>query len=152
MENSNLFNENGLLDPSGRASLDEAGKWARFLGIIGLILLAIFVLLALFAGSMMSSLMSAESMPFAGADGIFFTIYFLVVAGISFYPTFMMFKFGSTIRAAISMGDAARFNEALLYLKRFFKFVGILTAIMIGLYILGFVFAILGGLVGSLTR
>ncbi|MCH5683925.1 hypothetical protein LWM68_06405 [Niabella sp. W65] len=53
------------------------------------------------------------------------------------------------MRASIRTNDASGFNQSLLYLKRYFKFIGILTIIMIGLYVLLFIFSALGAMVGA---
>lgn len=148
MDNSNIFNENGLLDQNGKLNLDEAGKWSRFLGIVGFVILGIMLLFGLFAGSLMSTIM--QSSPAFGSFGTFgaafFTGYMLVICAITFYPTFMLYKFGTSVRASIRTGDTYGFNQSLLYLKRYFKFVGILTIIILGIYALAFVFGILGAM------
>ncbi|MCH5717641.1 DUF5362 family protein [Niabella hibiscisoli] len=148
MENSNIFNENGLLDQNGKINLDEAGKWSRFLGIVGFVILGIMLIFGLFAGSLLSGLMAASGTPFASFGATFFTVYMIVVCAIAFYPTFMLYKFGSAVRASIRTSDAAGFNQSLLYLKRYFKFVGIFTIIILGLYALIFIFSALGSVVG----
>lgn len=148
MENSSIFNDNGLLDQSGKINLEEAGKWSRFLSIVGFVILAIMLIFGLFAGSLMGGLMAASGSPLASFGATFFTIYIVIVCAVAFYPTFMLYKFGSTVRASIRTSDAAGFNQSLLYLKRYFKFLGILTIIFIGLYLLMFVFSTLGSMAG----
>ncbi|MCH5683926.1 hypothetical protein LWM68_06410 [Niabella sp. W65] len=56
MENSNIFNDNGLLDQYGKINLEEAGKWSRFLAIVGFVILGIMLVFGLFAGSLMMRL------------------------------------------------------------------------------------------------
>lgn len=149
MENSNIFNDNGLLDQNGKINLDEAGKWSRFLAIVGFVILGITLVFGLFAGSLMSGLMASSGAPFAALGSAFFTVYILVICAIAFYPTLMLYKFGSAVRASIRTNDASGFNQSLLYLKRYFKFIGILTIIFIGLYVLLFIFSALGSMVGG---
>ncbi len=148
MENSNIFNENGLLNQNGIINLEEAGKWSRFLGIVGFVMLGLILIFGLFAGSLMSGIMAASGTPFASFGAAFFTIYMIVICAIAFYPTFMLYKFGTSVRASIRTSDISGFNQSLLYLKRYFKFVGILTIIILGIYALVFIFSMLGAMAG----
>ena len=64
-----------------KGHLAETAKWANFLAIVGFVFIAIFVLIAVFAGSLMSTIAAAGS-PFGAAPGIMVTIMYLAIAAI----------------------------------------------------------------------
>jgi hypothetical protein len=156
MENHNQPPEKSLfgsleIDQLGKLNLAEAAKWAKFLGIIGIFFLALLLLVGIAFMFMMPAFMSnmPPSSPFAKMGGAFFGIIYFVIAAINFYPIWAMLKFGSLIRAGIRTENQGTFNEGLIYLKRFFKFIGILTIVVIGIYVLIIVAISIGAAIGG---
>jgi len=143
MENSNLFDDQNLLNENGKNDLYEAAKWAKFLGIIGLIFITLLVLAGVFAGSILATAMS-EAGGGAAFSGAAFTIVYIIMAALYFYPVWTFFKFGNLMRAAIRANNSNMFTEALSNLKNCFKFMAMLTIIMIALYVLIIVFMGIG--------
>lgn len=139
------------VDQNGKLNLAEAGKWSKFLGILGIIFLVLMILVGLGVMVMGSAVLDAspemQGLPFS--TSILGVIY-LVMALIYIYPTWALFKFGSLIRSGIRMENQAMFNEGLAYLKGFFKFVGIFTIILIGLYIIAIVAMMVGIGIGGI--
>jgi uncharacterized membrane protein YjgN (DUF898 family) len=134
-QNQNLFELQ--LDQPSTAFLGEAAKWAKFLAILGFILCAFMVIAALFAGSMMSSMMSSAG---GGMDsmigGGFFTVLYLVGAALYFFPCLYLFKFASQMQDALRNHEQAKLQGSFKNLKSLFRFVGILTIIILAFYIL----------------
>lgn len=141
------------VDPSIKSNLAEAAKWAKFLGILGLIVLGLMFLGGLFVmvagSSMLSQSPELRALPFGGAV---IGIIYIIMGIIYIYPTWAMYKFGTLIRAGVQNDNQAKFSEGVVYLKRFFKFVGILTLIIIGLYVLIFIAGVAGVGMGLLGR
>ncbi|MFV0604703.1 MAG: hypothetical protein ACK5NK_02570 [Niabella sp.] len=138
------------VDQSSKANLAEAAKWAKFLGIVGIVMLVLMILgglsIAVVGSSVLSNMEGYGGMPFSGA--IFGGIY-IVIALLYAYPTWALFKFGSLMRLAVQTEDQTTLNQSFGFLKKFFTFFGILTIIVIGIYILGIIgFAVGAGISG----
>jgi len=145
-QNQNLFDLH--VDNIVSSQLSEAAKWGRFLGIVGMIFCGLFVLLGLFAGSMISSLMPMMGEASAGLGMMgagFFTFIYLIIALIYFFPCLYLFKFGSHAQAAIKSNDQVKLQSSIKNLKSCLKFMGILMIIGLVFYVLAF----LGLLAGS---
>lgn len=149
-EETSIFSSIGI-DANDKSNLAEAAKWASFLGILGLVMLALVFLGGLsmmFIGSaVLDGMSQTSSMPFGGA---FLGILYLVMGLLYIYPTWALYKFGASVKAGLRLENHAKFSEGLLYLKRFFKFIGILTVIIIAFYIIVILAVGAGGLFGAL--
>jgi len=124
------------INEQGKFHMDEASKWARFLGIIGFI--ALFIALVAGLGVFMagSSMMQASGIPVSGA-GLGFI--YLITALLYFFPSFYLYKFGSITRKGIRTENITDLNKGLRYLKNFFRFAGILVIVFIGFYIIAII-------------
>jgi len=131
--------------------LKEAAKWAYFLGIVGFVSIGLLLLSAIFAGSLFSSSLGALSGAYGGLSGTVFTVYFIVIAAIYFFPVFYLYKFGKGTKDAIKNNDTATLTEGLKNLKSHYKFIGILLAITLGLYAIMLVFAVIAGLFAAVA-
>lgn len=129
----------GLGSKYSRASLDffrEAGKWAKFLAIMGFIGVGfmIFAALLLFvAGAAMSS---SRYYGRAGSGFENFAPFvYLVMAGVSFMPARYMWIFSNrAIEFANSTGEGD-FEESIRQIRNLFKYYGIVTIAYIALSI-----------------
>lgn len=160
MENENLSSpldhmagsSNGDLSISPEIAqyLNETGKWAKFLAILGFIGTGFMVLVGLFSGTMLSSMDMAQQtgMP---VPGFVFGLIYVVIGILYFFPLYYLYNFSTKIRNAINSRNNLLLAEAFKNLKSHYKFIGILAAIMIGLYILAFLGAIVFGAFGALS-
>lgn len=145
-----LFN-NLEIDQIGKINLAEAAKWAKFMGIIGMIMLVLMILGALVFMTIGSDMFSTASpVPGMGFGAGFIGIIYLVVAGLYFYPTWTLLKFGTQTRLGIKNENQAQFNDGLRNLKNCFKFVGILTVIIIAIYVLAIIAVAVGAGMGAM--
>jgi uncharacterized membrane protein YjgN (DUF898 family) len=134
-QNQNLFELQ--LDQPSTAFLGEAAKWAKFLAILGFILCAFMVIAALFAGSIMSSMMASAGGGMGSMfGGGFITVVYLVGAALYFFPCLYLFKFASQMQDALRNHEQAKLQGSFKNLKSLFRFVGILTIIILAIYIL----------------
>jgi len=122
--------------------LSEAGKWGKFISILGFIGIGLMVIFAIFAGTMFSNLPGGEELPFPGAV---FSLIYLVIAALYVFPVLYLFRFSTKIREALNSNNEATLEYAFENLKSHYKFVGILAVVMIGIYILAFLVAIIVG-------
>jgi len=137
------------LDQPSINYLNEAGRWSRFLAIIGFIYCGLMVIVGLFFGSLMGRMM-----PVMGDSGMstigsgFLGVFIIIMSLIMFFPALYLWNFSSKIRKALNNNDQPLLTEALKNLKSFFKFYGILLIVVLSFYALAVIFAIIGAIVG----
>lgn len=141
--NSSMFNLS--FDHQTTSQFEAAAKWARFLGIIGFVICGLIVILALFAGTFISSMMGGFSggMTSVGAGfGMMFTILYLLFAALYFFPSLFLYQFAVKMRTALTNSDQQALNYSAAKLKAFFRFWGILTIVLLSFYGLVIIFAL----------
>lgn len=122
------------------ASLDffkESAKWAKFLAIVGFVMLGIMVLASLIMIGMMASL--------AGAPAAGLGLVYLLMAALYFFPTLYLYKFAVKTKNAIETYSENGFEDGAENLKSMFKFMGILMIVVLSLYALMFIIGLIGG-------
>lgn len=133
------------LTPQARAFLRETAKWAKFLSILGFIMMFFLVVVGLFMGA----IMGATYGNMGGAPGLpswFFSFIYLVMAAIYFAPMYFLYQFSSKTGTALDTNDSMLLTESLEFLKSHYKYIGILMIILLSIYALVIVFAIFAGL------
>ena len=109
--------------------LKEIGNWTKFLGIAGFIFIGLLVILAFFMGSFMSQINPATPFP-----SFVFTIIYLVMGLIYFFPILFLFKFSMHLRRSLSSNDPAQMDTAFSNLNAHYKYIGILAIIILVIY------------------
>lgn len=138
----------GSLNDQMRAYIQETAKWTYFLSILGFIFLGFMVIGSLFAGLMFGSMTRELGY---GISGGLISLLYLGGALLYFFPIFYLFRFSTKAKAATRTGNDAELTDAFQNLKSHYKFVGILTIVFLGLYVIFFLFGglsalMLGGL------
>lgn len=113
--------------------------WVRFMSVIMFISVGLMFLL----GAAMMLMPSPAGMRSVGFGPIVGIIYFIIGA---FYlvPGYFLHQYASSIQDFLNGGGDSAMENALGSQKSFWRFVGILTLVVICLYALVFFFAILG--------
>ena len=150
-----LFNLN--LDQTGRSHLAEAARWAKFLSIVGFIMCGIIVLVGVFFGSVFSTLTSGygnspyDDLSASAASGLgtMAAVFYIIFALIYFIPTLFLYRFATKTKTALASNDQVVLNASFQNLKACFRFVGILTIIMIALWLLAMIVGLLGVATGG---
>ncbi|HEX2534502.1 MAG TPA: DUF5362 family protein [Chitinophagaceae bacterium] len=147
MEQSNaLFSL--TIDPVTKAHLTETVKWSRFLSIVGFILCALMALLGLSFGAFMSYFGSGAGNPEAAAvataGGLTSTITLILIAVLYFFPCLYLYRFSVRMRHALNGNSQQDLNDSFSNLRAAFRFVGIITMVVLALYLLGFALIIAG--------
>lgn len=108
-----------------RSDLLETSKWVMFFAVLLFIVLGFMV-----AGSLV--------MVFAaGAGGFIMAIFMIGIYGtLIFFPAWYYYKFSTMTRQALNFNDNNALDDGFAYLKRFYRFVGILIIVLIALYLL----------------
>ncbi len=144
-ENQDQLNFELELTDNAKAFLRETARWAKFLSIVGFVFLGLFVLLALSISSILSNIPYPGMMELRMMSGTL-TVTYLLIAALYFFPTYYLFRFATKTIKAIDNYDSGLLTDGLENLKSTFKFMGILMAIVIGLYALLIVLGIIGAL------
>ncbi len=119
-----------------------------FLSILGFVGIGFLVLGGLFMGTFMSTMSNAFGDQIPGGlpmGGGFIAFIYLLLALLYFFPVFYLYKFSNYTKKALDSRDTEMLTNAFSNLKSHYKFLGIVAIIIIGLYLLMFVFILLGG-------
>jgi hypothetical protein len=131
------------IDQQSISYLGETAKWAKFLSIVGFILCGFMLIAAIFAGTVLATLSQMGGGYSAGTfmngfGGILAFVY-IVLALLYFFPCLYLFKFSGKMQFALRNNDQTTLNTSFGHLKSCFKFVGILTIVFLGIYLLVFI-------------
>jgi len=140
------------IDAPSSAYLSESAKWAKFLAILGFIVCGLIVLASFFAGSVLSAAFSRYGTEggsaISGVGGAFVTILYILIALLYFFPCLYLFRFATKMQLAIRNNDQEQLNNSFKNLKSWFRYIGILTIILMSLYALALIFIVIGAAAG----
>jgi hypothetical protein len=113
--------------------LDRTRKWANFLAIVGFIFSGLILLMAIGIGFIFSKLPGMEQLPFMPG---FIGIFYVIIGVINFIAALFLFRFAVNLKNAIKGKDENKFLPAFNNLDKLFQLIGVLTIIMLALYVL----------------
>lgn len=119
------------VSPSSYSNLSTAATWSKFLAIVTFVFLGFAVIGAFGIGAMLATIGGEMA-----AYSALITILYLAFLGIASLPALYLFRFSNQMKAATQYNSQQDLDSAFTNLKSYFKFVGMLTAIFIGLYFL----------------
>jgi hypothetical protein len=132
-----------FITPNSYDYLAEISKWLKFLSILGFIFSGFMLLGGL-------SVMTLDTDIFKGVSSFMpyslISIYgfaYIVFGAFYLIPSWFLFKTSNAMKTALETNDSLELEASFKNHKSFYKFIGILTLIMLGLYALGIVFAAL---------
>ncbi len=132
------------IDPVTKTHLSETARWARFLAIVGLISVVLLVIGGVIYSIWITSLMQEAQSNYGFNAGyttsytIGIAIFFVVMAAVAFFPMLYMLRFANQMRTALNGNDQQSLNTSFQNLKIYFRYVGIITIIGLGLWVLWF--------------
>lgn len=147
------LNQNLSLNDSSKSFLKEIAGWAYFLSIVGFVMMALMVVMGIFMGTLMNALTGIQdndmSMPvnFGASFGI---IYF-IMAVIYFFPIYYLYKFSTKVKEALRVNDENVLTESLNFLKKHYKFMGILMIVVLAFYGIILVAMLIGVGIGAMA-
>ena len=121
------------------STLARTQGWVRFFSVLGFIIVALMVIAGigmLFAGGIM-----------LGAGGAFIGLIYMAFAGLYFYPALKLSQYASRIAALRHTQSERDLVAALEAQRSFWTFTGIMTVIVLGLYLVLIVAGIAFGMV-----
>ena len=147
----NQNSSSGLgIDQSTFEHLTEAARWARFLAIAGFVFCGLIALFGMFANtffSLMTSRLSNEltnANELYGGMGVFMAVLYIGMALLYFFPCLYLFRFANYMKVAAATSKQENLDKSFQNLKIMFRFVGILTIIVLCLYLLLFIIGMAG--------
>jgi hypothetical protein len=142
-QQTNLFDLR--IDAEAEKFLRETARWGRLLSIVGFVFCAILIIFAVF----ISSNFGAMTVPFlniaqSGDFGpVLISAIWILSALFLFLPCLYLFNFSAKMKKALTLQDQSALNISLKNLKSCFRFYGVLTLCMVGLYALLFIIGLL---------
>jgi hypothetical protein len=122
-------------------NLESIRKWALFLSIVGFVFMGLLVIFGFSFGYIMKALGQETGIP--GVPPLFLGIIYLFFALLYFFPILYLFRFSTNMKKSIRDTDTGALGVAFRNLKSHYAFIGVLMAIVLGLYILmGIIIAI----------
>lgn len=130
------------------SAVRESAKWCMFLSIVGFISIGIFVILGVFASVAMASI---PDDPYGGGMGMnpfgafraYIGLVYIVFALLYFFPIYYLYKYAKGTKMALESGNNDLLADALVNLKSHHKFIGIMTIVMLSIYVLIFIVGII---------
>ena len=136
------------VDNEMKGFLLEIAKWAKFIAIVGFVLLGLMLLGGLSVMAMGSSLsrLSGQStlVPFA-----FMGFLYLIMAVVYFFPILYLYRSAVGLKNGINSNNQETFKNGIQNLKSHYKFIGILMIVVLSFYVLVIIFA---GALGGMMR
>lgn len=157
MEQQNQIQDSPLfglsIDPVIKAHLSETAKWGKFLAIVGFVFCGIILLAGIFIVSAFSSVEKTyssygnTSLIASFGPGIF--VIYIIIAVLYFFPCLFLLRFSNKMKAALAADNQPELTASFQNLKILFRYVGILTIILLSFYLLAFIFGGLGALMAG---
>lgn len=130
------------------SALRESGKWCMFLSIVGFIFIGLMLLLGVYMTLITSAMPSSEmgetnelgfAVSLLASIKSYFGMLYLFMALLYFFPVYYLYNYAKGMKDALSSGNENILAKALVNLKSHHKFLGIMTIVMISLYVLIFI-------------
>ena len=143
--NPSHFDRELKVTPISTEYLREVAKWTKFLSILGMIGMAFYVLMGIIMSLVYFGSSFGTSQNNVGAVAMIPLLFMMIIiCAIYIAPIWWLYKFSTNLQQAIILKNTEQLTTAFSFLKKHYKFIGIMTLIVIGLYILGFI-----GIIGS---
>jgi preprotein translocase subunit SecG len=144
MEQQNVLSDL-VIDSVGVEQIRSFAGWAKFLSIIGFIMCGLIAIVGLFAGTIFSTLGGYNRYGGGSMAGIgaIMTVIYIILAVIYFLPTLFLYQSATKLKSAVVSSDQMLLNEGFTKLKASFRFVGILTIILLSIYTIILLFALI---------
>jgi hypothetical protein len=138
------------IDHNGSAYLKETARWGKFMAILGFIFCALYIVIAIFSGTIASRFNSMGGTSAALIGGGLLAFVYILIAVLCFFPCLYMYNFSGKMQTALQNNDQDQLNISFKNLRSYYRYVGILTIIALGFMILGLIVFIIG--IGAAMR
>jgi len=128
---------------TSRKFLGETIKWAKFLSILGFVLIGFLLVFAVFATPIFEMAMKKQT-GVPESLGLTMLITNIVLAIIYFFPVYYLLQFSNKMKKALVDKNDDTLAIAFEMLKSHYKFIGVFTIITLSLYALFVIVAVMG--------
>lgn len=137
------------IDSVIKSHLYETARWGKFLAILGFIICVLVVLVGLFFGTFFNALVSRSEVSYegnisSGSFGAMAAVLYIIIAVIYFFPCLFLYRFSTKMKTALNGNEQTDLTLAFQNLKSLFRYVGVITVIILAIYLIIIVFALLG--------
>jgi hypothetical protein len=115
-----------------------ACKWAKFVSIVGFVVMGLVICGVIGALWFMGG--NIFDGPDNGAIAISLGLFYGALLLVNFFPLKYLYDFSVKTREGIETSSTDTITEGIKHLKSFFKFIGVFTAIVFGFYAIVIVF------------
>jgi glycosyltransferase involved in cell wall biosynthesis len=119
--------------------LNTTSKWATFLAILGFISIGFLVLAGISMtvfGTLLSDIAKNSSSAFTNMLFPYIGIVYILFAVLYFFPSLYLYNFANKVKKALAINIQEELEESFKNLKKLFKFLGVMTIILISSYII----------------
>ena len=109
--------------------LNETRKWTLFISILGLIFMGILIIVV-------PSMLLKLGFNSPNNSAALSLIPLLLLMVVYFFPIYYLLRFSNYCKSAITNSDSSSMETAFKYLKLTFRFIGILSIIILGIYVI----------------
>ncbi len=134
---SNLFELQ--VDHNATVYLRDAARWAKFLAVAGFVFCALFVVVAILALTLLSSLFNSMGVSGSGLGtmgGGFVAIVYSGIAVLNFFPCLYLYNFAARMQLALRNNDQEQLTASFRNMRAFYRYVGVLMILCLGLFLL----------------
>lgn len=125
------------IDSAGIGNLTEIRRWAKFFALLGFIAIALMALMTIVMAAGFSVLGSGSDFAaLGGGEAIILVLVMAIFIVLYIFPTLYLWRFSQHAKTAIESRNDLELGESLAYLKKYAKFIGILTIVIMVLYAL----------------
>ncbi|PDH51339.1 MAG: hypothetical protein CNE98_07020 [Bacteroidetes bacterium MED-G17] len=117
--------------PSSLRYLESTHKWVGFFSVLGFIMIGLLLVGSLFASSLIARL-DQDSQSLLPIENVKFV--YLGICLVYFFPIWYLYKFSRHTKKAIAEKNNFDLDQAFRYNKKYWKFLGILTIIVLIFY------------------
>lgn len=122
-----------VLENESVLCLLETTRWANLLSIVGFIGVGLLLIFGLLVGTLMNNI---NAPVFAAFSSGLVSAFYLLLAVIYFMPVLYLFRFASRMKFALREMNQEALNGAFKNMKSFFRFLGIMTIVIILVYVI----------------
>lgn len=143
-----------LSDNGMRNIWGETARWGKFVSIVGFILSGFMLLSTLALPSALKTLQAAGdpqlSQELAGVSTGFMMFFMILSILLILVPSVFLWRFSTNMLMALGTDNYDLLKSSFGNLRRMIKFVGILTAVLVALWVLAVVGSLIGTAIGGL--
>lgn len=146
-ENQSLFSLS--IDPVTKSNLNSVANWAKFLAIVGFLVLLVALVGSILTLTIYSDYIIGSSSEDAYGQQIArnlrwatATVAFITIV-IGYFPCLFLFKFANSMKKALHANSQTDLNRAFTLMKVYFRYLGLVILILIIIYSLTFFFQVM---------